>query len=114
MVTSNHKSSHWFVKKNTIIFLVVGLTQGVFAVDGTMNGGGSKKSSFSTIKKDLNLSLRSGFSISNKSFGYRKSNKSMMFNSVMSFQKGNVTYFLPYKNRTILQKFKTPVAPSIR
>ena len=114
MVTSNHKSSLWFAKKITIIFLVVGLAQGVFAVDGTMNGGGSKKSSFSTIKKDLNLSLRSGFNISNKSFGYKKSNKAMMFNSVMSFQKGNVTYFLPYKNRTILQKFKTPVAPSIR
>ena len=46
MVTSNHKSGHWFVKKITIIFLVVGLTQGVFAVDGTMNGGGSKKKFF--------------------------------------------------------------------
>jgi hypothetical protein len=114
MPSSKQNTRNWFAKKIAIIFMIVGFTQYVFAVDGTLNGGGSKKNSFSTIKKDLNLSLRSGFNISNKSFGYKKSNKTMMFNSMMSFQKGNVTYFIPYKNKTILQKFKTPSAPSIR
>jgi hypothetical protein len=37
-----------------------------------------------------------------------------MFNSVVTYQKGNVTYFLPYKHKTVLQKFKTPTAPAIR
>ncbi len=114
MHLQKQNTHNWLAKKTAIIFLIIGFTQYVFAVDGTMNGGGSKKNSFSSIKKDLNLSLRSGFNISNKSFGYKKSNKAMMFNSMMSFQKGNVTYFLPYKNKTILQKFRTPSAPSIR
>jgi hypothetical protein len=102
-------------KKIATIFLVVSLTQTVFAVDGTMNGGGkAKKSSFSNIKKNLNISLRSGFNISNKSFNSRQGDKVTMVNSMMSFQKGNVTIFIPYKTKTFMQKFKTPMAPAIR
>jgi hypothetical protein len=33
------------------------------------------------------------------------------FNSVITYQKGNVTYVIPSKNKTILQKFKTPEKP---
>jgi len=101
-----------------VVMAIFGLTQYVFAVDGTMNGGGnskSKNSTFSNIKKDLNISLRSGYNFkNNKSFGFQKSGKNAMFNSVVSYQKGNVTYFFPSRNKPLLQKFKTPSAPVIR
>ena len=114
----NHFKYFSFIRKTLVVMAIFGLNQFVFAVDGTMNGGGkSKKSSttFSNIKKDLNLSLKSGYSFNgNKSFGFDKKGKISMFNTVVSYQKGNVTYYLPYKNKPVLQKFKTPSAPVIR
>jgi hypothetical protein len=114
----NHKKSLRIVRKTMVVMAIFGLTQYVFAVDGTMNGGGnskSKNSTFSNIKKDLNISLRSGYNFkNNKSFGFQKSGKNAMFNSVVSYQKGNVTYFFPTRNKPLLQKFKTPSAPVIR
>lgn len=103
-------------KKIATIFVVIALTQTVFAVDGTMNGGDSKskKSSFSSIKKNLNISLHSGYNISNRTFGSRRADKVTTVNSMMAYQKGNVTIFIPYKTKTFLQKFKTPMAPAIR
>ena len=116
MNTNNYKTNNRLIKKVAIVFAIFGLTQGVFAVDGTMNGGGSKTSKkvFSSIKKDLNFSIHSGFNISNKSFGYRKTGKGSVINTMISYQKGNVTYFMPYKHKPILQKFKTPSVPAIR
>ncbi len=114
----NHKKPMQFIRKILVVLAIFGLTQYVFAVDGTMNGGGNKKSknsTFSNIKKDLNISLRSGYNFSNnKSFGFQKSGKISMFNSMVSYQKGNVTYFFPSRNKPLLQKFKTPSAPVIR
>jgi hypothetical protein len=105
-----------FIRKTLVVMAIFGLTQYVFAIDGTLNGGGkSRKSTFSNIKKDLNLSLKSSYSFNgNKSFGFDKKGKISMFNTVVSYQKGNVTYYLPYKNKPVLQKFKTPAAPVIR
>jgi hypothetical protein len=114
----NHKKPMQFIRKTLVVLAIFGLTQYVFAVDGTMNGGGNKKaknSTFSNIKKDLNISLRAGYNFNNnKSFGFQKSGKTAMFNSMVSYQKGNVTYFFPLRNKPVLQKFKTPSAPVIR
>jgi len=113
----NHKKPMQFIRKTLVVLAIFGLTQYVFAVDGTMNGGGNKKaknSTFSNIKKDLNISLRSGYNINNKSFGFQKIGKTAMFNSMVTYQKGNVTYFFPSRNKPVLQKFKTPSAPVIR
>lgn len=118
MRETRHMSLLKSLKKATVILLVSGMTQYVFAVDGTMHGSASSKSarsSYSSLKKDLHLSLHSGFNFnSNKSFNFHKVNRVTMFNSVVTYQKGNVTYFLPYKHKTVLQKFKTPTAPAIR
>jgi hypothetical protein len=102
-----------FWGKAAIVAVVFSMSQYVFAIDGTLGGGVKSKSTFSTIKKDLTLSLKSGYAFnSNKSFNTR--NHRGMYNSVVSYQKGNVTYYLPYKNKPILQKFRTPSAPVIR
>jgi hypothetical protein len=102
-----------FWGKAAIAAVVFSISQYVFAIDGTLGGGVKSKSTFSTLKKDLTLSLKSGYSFNgNKSFNSRSQRG--MFNSVVSYQKGNVTYYLPYKNKPVLQKFKTPSAPVIR
>ncbi len=108
-----------FAKKVLVLTVLFSMAQYVFAVDGNMNGGGSRsktsKSKFSTIKSDLNLSLKYGYSYNgNKSFDFRKTNNVILVNSVVTYKKGNVTYILPYKNKIILQRFKTPAAPAVR
>jgi hypothetical protein len=118
MNTVNYKNTILYVRKTLVILAVFGLTQYVFAVDGILSSGKKSKSSstFSSIQKDMKLSLKSGFNFnSNKSFGISKSGKKgTILNTVVSYQKGNVTYYLPYRTKPILQKFKTPSAPVIR
>jgi hypothetical protein len=106
------KSYSHVIKKSIAIFAVIALTHAVFAVDGIIIKSKSSKASFSNIKKNLTLNLNAGFTYSgNRSFGFRKVGKENMFNSVISYQKGNITYMIPYKNRGILQRFKTPQKP---
>ena len=118
MFTESQFKSIRVFRKIMVVLTIFGMTQYVFAVDGTLNGGGkskAKSSTFSNIKKDLNISLKSGYNFSNnKSFGFQKRGKISMFNSMVSYQKGNVTYFFPSRNKPILPKFKTPSAPVIR
>ena len=95
--------------------LLLTLSAVVFAVDGVLTGGKSSKSSLSTLKKDMKMPLRSGFSFQdNRTFPSGGQGKADELNSVMSVQKGNVTLYLPSKSRSIVQKFKTPAAPAIR
>lgn len=101
--------------KTAIVAVVFAMSQYVFAIDGTLGGGkGKSNSTFSTLKKDLNISLKSGYSFgNNKTYGAHRNQKGML-NSVISYQKGNITYYVPMKNKPVLQKFKTPSAPVIR
>jgi len=106
------KSYTHVIKKSIAIFAVIVLSHAVFAVDGIIIKSKSSKASFSNIKKNLTLNLNAGFTYSgNRSFGFKKVGKENMFNSVISYQKGNITYMIPYKNRAILQRFKTPQKP---
>jgi hypothetical protein len=97
-------------KKTLIAFLLIaGISQIAMAVDGIIVKSRSSKSSFSNLKKNLTLSLHSGFSYhDNKSFGFIKNERHNSFKTVISYQKGNIKYNIPYKNKVILQKFKTP------
>jgi hypothetical protein len=88
------------------------LSVSVFAVDGIVSKSKSAKSAYSNMKKNLSLSLSSGYTYrDNRSFGFKKSGKDNTFNSVITYQKGNITYMLPYKNKSALQRFKTPEKP---
>ena len=99
-------------RKMLAFLLVVVLSHTVYAVDGIIVRSKSSKTSFSNMKRNLTLSLHSGFTYrDNRSFGFKKQGKENSFNSVITYQKGNITYVLPYKNRNILQKFKTPEKP---
>lgn len=106
------KSYPHVIKKSLAFFAVIILSHAALAVDGIIIKSKSSKASFSNIKKNLTLNLNAGFTYSgNRSFGFRKVGKENMFNSVISYQKGNITYMIPYKNRGILQRFKTPQKP---
>jgi hypothetical protein len=85
----------------------------LFAVDGIIiKSNRSSKSSFSNMKKTLNLSLNTGFTFrDNKLYLSKKLDKVGNFNNVISLQKGNIKIMFPYRNKPILQKFKTPEKP---
>lgn len=112
MPIKNDKSRSW-MRKMVVLAMVFVVTHTVYAVDGIIiKSSKSSKSSFSNMKKTLNISLNSGFTYrENKTFVYRKTEKVGNFNNVISFQKGNVKIMMPYKSKTILQKFKTPEKP---
>lgn len=100
------------IRKSVALVAVIVLSHAVFAVDGIIVKSKASKSSFSNMKKNLTLNLNAGLTYAgNRSFGFKKVGKESTFNSVISYQKGNITYMLPYKNKGILQRFKTPQKP---
>lgn len=110
MINHNTKPSTFSAKITaTLLFFVIATA--VFAVDGIVVRSKSSKASFSNMKKNITLSLNAGFSYrDNKSFGFKKTGASNSFNSVITYQKGNVKYVMPYKHK-VLDKFKTPEKP---
>ena len=97
------------MKKMIAIVAIVLIAHYGFAVDGTQGG---KKSArvFSSIKTNLNFSLKSMYSMSNQGNLQLKRGSSMSTPyTVVTYHRGNQTWVMPYKNNVkILQKFKTP------
>jgi hypothetical protein len=90
--------------------LFVSLT--VFAVDGIVSKSKSSKAAYSNMKRNLSLNLSSGYTYrENRSFGNRKTGRDNSLNSIITYQKGNITYILPYKTKSVIHRFKTPVKP---
>ena len=112
MLQSHNISFNKFMRLVSALTLVLAISATVYAIDGIVMKSKSSKSNFSNMKKHLSLSLRDGFSYrDNKAFGYKRHGNTVMFNNVITYQKGNVTYIVPYKNRVVLNKFKTPTKP---
>lgn len=108
--------THNMISKTRVIItiMVVLVSQIALAVDGVIIRSKASKSSaaFSNMKKNLNLSLHSGFNLRDtRTFGFKRVGKETMFNSMVTFQKGNITYVIPYKHKNVLQRFKTPQKP---
>ena len=99
-----------FAKKVVIVLAMFSMATYVFAVDGTMDGGKKSTKAFSTLKSDLSFSLKSGYTYrGNKNFGTKRTLNTIQSSSVVTYQRGNVTWILPYRNKTtILNKFRTP------
>jgi len=113
-----HKNSSVVKTLVFTLVLVVSVTSAVLAIDGVLSNGGrsSGKSAFSTLKKDLRMSLQSGFQFQdNRSMGTLKSKgRYDQMHSVMSLQKGNVTLNMPMKTKSLTNRIRTPTAPSDR
>ena len=105
----SHKIGSGFAKKVLVVLALFSMAHYVFAVDGTMDGGKRSKA-FSTLKSDLNFSLKSGYTYKgSKNFGTKRTLNSIQSSTVVTYQRGNVTWIMPYRNKTkILNKFKTP------
>jgi hypothetical protein len=118
MFRSIHINRSKALRNSVFLLLLFTAAQVVLAVDGNLkNGGGSNAGSvsFSHLKKDLNFSLRDNFT--NRSFhnlGSTRNDRVSTFNSLMTLQRGNVTIAMPYRQKVVLPKFKTPSAPTIR
>jgi hypothetical protein len=113
-VLMNAQKTHKRAINNSLLTLMALLfvSVAVFAVDGIVSKSKSSKAAYSNMKKNLSLSLGSGFSYrDNRSFGFKRMGKDNSFNSIITYQKGNITYILPYKNKSVLNKFKTPQKP---
>jgi hypothetical protein len=113
MPIKNDNFSTW-MRKLAALAMVFVVTHTVYAVDGIIiKSNKSSKSSFSNMKKTLNISLNTGFTYrDNKSYIYRKSDSKVgNYNNVISFQKGNIKIMMPYRPKSVLQKFKTPEKP---
>jgi len=110
MQSSTHTPLGKFSKKVLVVLSVLLLGQYVFAVDSWIDGGKKSTKTFSTIKSDLSISLKSGYHFHNyKVMGQKRGQTMLHSNSIITFQKGNVTWVMPYRSKTkVLQKFKTP------
>lgn len=91
------------------IIAVLAVAHYGFAVDGAQGGTKSTKV-YSSIKTNLNFSLKSMYPASANKPVQVKRGPSMTANySLISFHRGNQTWVTPYRSGSkILQKFKTP------
>jgi hypothetical protein len=101
------------MKKIMLVSLLAASTC-VFAIDGVFGVKSTGVSSFNKLKKDLNPNLKSGFNFQSNKSMEKINSKKVELNGFITFQKGNVYYHIPNRNKVVLQKFKTPVAPVIR
>lgn len=84
---------------------------------GSYVGAGDKKETktkntktvFSNLKGTMNFSLRNGMLYrGNKVVSTQRCEKSVLYNSVVTYSKGNTIYIIPHKQSLFLAKFKTP------
>jgi hypothetical protein len=98
-------------KKAFTSFILIGLA--VFAL-ASMGGGGNKTKNKS-IKADLTpIRTTNGFTLKagpnyhgSMIFGQEKTKDVISFNSVITYQRGNTTYILPYKYKLQTSSFQS-------
>lgn len=96
-----------FIKKAAIILALVSVTTVVFADRGT--GKRSTKArttlninpSSASLKASILANIKNGISYKGSFFATRQSTNSpeAFSKTMMTYQKGNTTYIIPYKNR---------------
>jgi hypothetical protein len=99
-----------FKRKTIISFMLVAVAALAFA---SMGGGGNKKSKsvktdFVPIRTTNGFTLKAGPSYrGSMTFGQEKTRNVISFNSVVTYQKGNTTYILPYKYKMQASSFQS-------
>ena len=109
------------IRKVLTALLLVGFTHIAMAA---FTGNSEKKVSDLYTLKNFNksffrnaspFSLRSGFEYKGLRFLNEKKdiNGDITINSMMRFEKGNVTYIYPYTHKIVVPRFKTPTTPQV-
>lgn len=102
-----------FIKKASIILALVSVTTVVFADRGT--GKKSNKvrtnlnigTSATSLKSSILSSLKNGLSYRGSFVSSRQVNNSVIVNNnLMTYQKGNTTYIIPYKSKITVPDMK--------
>ena len=94
------RKSAWFLSLTAIAFLG-------FASSG--GGDGKRKSKLSFDRDFVPVRTAGGFTLKtgpsykgSRLLNYTKQNNTVHFTSVITYQKGNTTYILPYKNKMMM------------
>lgn len=97
------------LKKLAIVLIVNMLCIYGFSIDNLIDGG-KKSKAFSTIKSDLNFSLKNGYNFQNFKVSSIKRGPNVSGSGYyITYHRDNVTLAMPYKSKSkLLQKFKTP------
>jgi hypothetical protein len=94
-----------FIKKATIILALVSVTTVVFADRGTGKKAKARttlniNSGNTSLKSSILSNIKSGLSYKGSFLATRQVNNSVITdNTLMTYQKGNTTYIIPYKNK---------------
>lgn len=99
------------IKRKIATAVLISASVAAFATLG--DDGGKKGAKISSSETNLsNFSLRTAYNYrSNNLFSPSRSQKFIMLNTVVTYQKGNVTYILPLKKKVLLDKIKFNPAP---
>ena len=101
--------------RKTLITLSLMCLYGV--VFGSFVGASDKKDNkdtkntkvYSDLKSTMHFSMKNGMTYrSNKIITTQRTEKSVIYNSLVTYHKGNTIYIIPFKQSTFLSKFKTP------
>lgn len=112
MFVRNPNTFNAVIRTVIFVLMVTVVSSDGFAIDNLIDGGKRSKS-FSTIKADLQFSLKSGFHFQNyKLTSVKRTTHMVTSNYFITYHRGNVTIALPYKGKSsFVKKFKTPERP---
>jgi hypothetical protein len=94
-----------FIKKAAIILALVSVTTVVFADRGTGKKSKVKttlniNSASTTLKSSILSNIKNGLAYKGSFLAPRQINNSVIINNtLMTYQKGNTTYIIPYKSK---------------
>jgi hypothetical protein len=99
------------IKRKVATAVLATASVAAFATLG--DDGGKNGAKISSSRNIVNtFSLRTPYNYrSNNLFAPSKSQKFIMLNTVVTYQKGNATYILPLKKKVLLDKIKFNPAP---
>ena len=99
------------IKRNVATAVLATASVAAFATLG--DDGGKNGAKITNSHNTINtFSLRTPYNYrSNNLFASPKSQKYIMLNTVVTYQKGNATYILPLKKKVLLDKIKFNPAP---
>lgn len=94
-----------FTKKATTVFLLLGIALVTWADRGVGSRVKAKTSlnivNSGNLKKSISNSFRSGLYYKGSNTFTHKFSTGLALTSLVSYQKGNITYVIPYKHRPI-------------
>ena len=100
------------LKKSLVISMLLGIAIFTFADRGVGKKAKVKTllniTTASSLRNSISLNIKSGLSYKGSlcTSGQTFSGNSMLSNTILTYQKGNTTYIIPYKNKIVIPEIK--------